>query len=86
MAPRTPVFALGTARRAHGLGSDEHDGGGSAGDVVAGGVAGLSIGGGEGGVAWVFGAGRSGPLMPHAVTPQSSASASAIVIAPRRLN
>ena len=54
--------------------------------MVGGGVAGLSIGGGEGGVAWVFGAGRSGPLMPHAVTPQSSASASAIVIAPRRLN
>jgi hypothetical protein len=54
--------------------------------VVAGGVAGLSMGGGEGGVASVFGAGRSGPLMPHALTPQSSASASAIVSAPRRLN
>jgi hypothetical protein len=80
------VFALGTARRAHGLRSDDDDGGGSAGDVVAGGVAGLSIGGGEGGVAWVFGAGRSGPLMPHALTPQSIASASALVSAPRRLN
>jgi hypothetical protein len=84
------LFALGTARRAHGRGgaglrSDEDDGGGSAGDVVAGGVAGLSIGAG-GGVASVFGAGRSGPLMPHAVTPQSIASASAIVSALRRLN
>ena len=71
--------------QAHGLRSDDDDGGGSAGDVVAGGVAGLSIGGG-GGVASVLGAGRSGPLMPHPVTPQSIASASAIASAPRRLN
>jgi len=85
------LFALGTARRAHGRGgaglrSDEDDGGGSAGDVVAGGVAGLSIGGGEGGVASVFGGARSGPLMPHALTTPSIASASAIVSALRRLN
>ena len=79
-----------TALRAHGLGavgvrSDEDDGGGSAGDVAAGGVAGLSIRAG-GGVASVFGAGRSGPLMPHAATPQVIASTSATVSALRRLN
>jgi hypothetical protein len=80
-----------TALRAHGLGavgvrSDEDDGGGSAGEVAAGGVAGLSIGAGGGGAVSGFGAGRSGPLMPHAATPQLIASASAIVSALRRLN
>ena len=85
-AGTTGVRRLFARAAAHGgLRSDEDDGGGSAGDVVAGGVAGLSIGA-EGGFASVLGAGRNGPLIPHAVTPQSIADISATASAPRRLN
>jgi hypothetical protein len=43
----------------------------------------LSIGGG-GGVATAFGAGRSGPLIPHAATLASIAASSVARTAPRK--
>jgi hypothetical protein len=48
-------------------------GGGSAGDVVAGGVAGSPARGRVAAGGSFFGAGRSGPLMPHAASVATSA-------------
>jgi hypothetical protein len=52
-------------------------GGGSAGDVVAGGVAGSPVRGVVAAGGSLFGAGRSGPLMPQAASVATSAMARA---------